>query len=224
MRSLESSHTPSDSRASDIRSAESQRRIGGFTAACVLVSNIIGSGIFTTTGFMARDLGDPVLILALWIVGALLALAGAISYSELGAALPEAGGEYVYIRRAYGPFVGFLSGWTSFTMGFGAAIAAAAVSSASYLLRVFPLDSETGIITKVLALGLVWTLTGVHVAGVGPGGFLQRLLTVLKVGSILLLVVGALVFGNGGWENLTVTDPSIDPSFGTLLVSLIFVT
>ena len=93
MRSLESSHTPSDSRARDPCSAGTRRRVGGFTAACVLVSNVIGSGIFTTTGFMARDLGDPVLILSLWVVGALLALAGAISYSELGAALPEAGGE-----------------------------------------------------------------------------------------------------------------------------------
>src|SRR5919198_449523 len=89
-----------DSRAGASRGAEGERCIGGFTAACVLVSNVIGSGIFTTTGFMARDLGDPEMILLLWILGALLALAGAFSYSELGAALPEAGGEYVYIRHA----------------------------------------------------------------------------------------------------------------------------
>jgi APA family basic amino acid/polyamine antiporter len=204
--------------------AEIRCRIGGFTAACLLVSNVIGSGIFTTTGFLARDLGDPVLILSLWIFGALLALAGALSYSELGAALPEAGGEYVYIRRSYGLFVGFLSGWTSFTIGFGAAIAAAAVSFASYFLRVFPLGSETGVVAKLLALGLIWTLTVVHVAGVGPGGLLQRLLTVLKVGAIFLLIIGALLFGNGSWENLQVMDPSMAPGFGTVLVSLIFIT
>jgi APA family basic amino acid/polyamine antiporter len=200
------------------------RSVGGFTAACVLISNVVGSGIFTTTGFMARDLGDPGLILFLWIVGAFLALAGALSYSELGAALPEAGGEYVYIRHAYGPFVAFLSGWTSFTVGFGAAIAAAAMGFAAYVLQIFPLDSETGPGAKILALGLIWALTAVHLAGVGPGGALQRLLTILKVGAIVLLVGGALVFGHGNWENLTVIDPQVTPSFGTVMVSLIFVT
>jgi APA family basic amino acid/polyamine antiporter len=108
------------------------RHIGWFTAGCVLVSTVVGSGIFTTTGFMARDLGHPGLILAVWLIGGLIALAGALAYSELGAALPVAGGEYAYLRRAYGPFVGFLSGWTSLTMGFGAAMAAGAVSFAAY--------------------------------------------------------------------------------------------
>lgn len=214
----------SDSRAYASRDEEIEHRIGGFTVACVLVSNVIGSGIFTTTGFMARDLGDPGLILLLWILGALLALAGALSYSELGAALPEAGGEYVYIRHAYGRFVGFLSGWTSFTIGFGAAIAAAAVSFASYLLQVFLLGSETDLAAKLFALGLVWVLTAVHTAGIRPGGFLQRLLTVLKVGAVLLLTGGAIVLGNGSWDNLQVTDPKAGPTWGTVLVSLIFVT
>ncbi len=120
------------------------RQVGWFTAACLLVSNIIGGGIFTTTGFLARDLGDPTLILSLWVVGALLALAGAMSYSELGAALPQAGGDYVYLRQSYGPLFGFLSGWASFTVGFGAAIAASSVSFASYFLRVMPLAEDTG--------------------------------------------------------------------------------
>ena len=83
--------------------SELPRHIGIFTAGCLLVSNVVGSGIFTTTGFMARDLGHPWLILTIWFFGALLALAGALSYSELGTALPVAGGEYAYLRRAYGP-------------------------------------------------------------------------------------------------------------------------
>ncbi|HJY83273.1 MAG TPA: amino acid permease [Candidatus Binatia bacterium] len=200
------------------------RQVNTFTAACVLISNVIGSGIFTTTGFMARDLGDPGVILVLWLVGAVLALAGALSYSELGAALPEAGGEYIYIRRAYGAFAGFLSGWTSFTIGFATAIAAAAMGFAAYLLRVLALGDETDGVATILALLLVWILTGVHVTGVGPGGFLQRLLTVLKVSAILLLVVGAFVCGNGSWENLRVVTPSVVPSFGIVFVALIFVT
>lgn len=114
------------------------RRISGFTAACVLISSVVGTGIFTTTGFMARDVGNPWLILLLWGGGALLALIGAMCYSELGAAFPFVGGDYVYIREAYHPFVAFLSGWSSFTVGFGAAIAAGAMGFAAYALQLFP--------------------------------------------------------------------------------------
>lgn len=78
------------------------QKIGWFTASCVLVSNIIGGGIFTTTGFMARDLGDPMLILLLWFIGALFALGGAMVYGELGASLPHAGRDYVYLQRPMG--------------------------------------------------------------------------------------------------------------------------
>ena len=103
--------------------------IGWFTASCLLVSNIIGGGVFTTTGLMARELGNPMFILLLWAVGGLFAVGGAMVYGELGAQLPHAGGDYVYLREAYGPLVAFLSGWTSFTIGFGAAVAASATAS-----------------------------------------------------------------------------------------------
>lgn len=204
--------------------SELPRRIGGFTAGCVLVSNVVGSGIFTTTGFMARDLGHPWLILAIWFVGALLALAGALSYSELGTALPVAGGEYAYLRRAYGPCVGFLSGWTSFTIGFSAAIAAGAMSFAAYLLQMAPFQSENSPLSTGIALTLVWVVTGFHLAGVGAGGFLQRLLTILNIGAILILVVGVLMLGKGNWTNLGRSAPDIIPGFGATMVSLIFVT
>jgi hypothetical protein len=82
-------------------SPKSARRISGFTATCVLISSVVGTGIFTTTGFMARDVGDPWIILALWGGGALLALTGAMCYSELGAAFPWVGGDYIYLREAY---------------------------------------------------------------------------------------------------------------------------
>jgi len=198
------------------------RQIGWFTASCVLVSNVVGSGIFTTTGFMARDLGHPGLILSVWLVGALIALAGALSYSELGAAFPVAGGEYVYLRRAYGPFVGFLSGWTSFTIGFSAAIAAGAVSFTAYLLQLFPLGDEGGMPSTIIALALLWSITGFHLAGVGAGGLLQRTLTVLKVGAILALISAGLIVGNGDWAHLRLTDPHPVPGIGQYVVSLIF--
>lgn len=213
----------SEPRGSAHTAVESQRRVSWFTAACVLVSNVIGGGIFTTTGFLARDLGDPGLILSLWLIGAILALAGAMSYSELGAALPRAGGDYVYLREAYGPLVGFLSGWASFTVGFGAAIAASAVSFASYALRVIPLAEDTSLVAKGLALLLLWSLTAVHAAGVGPGGWLQRLLTTTKVIAILLLILGGFMLGAGSWTNLMVRTEDAGSGLGPILVSLIFV-
>jgi APA family basic amino acid/polyamine antiporter len=198
------------------------RHIGWFTASCVLVSNVVGAGIFTTTGFMARDLGHPGLILSIWLIGALIALAGALSYSELGAAFPVAGGEYAYLRRAYGPFVGFLSGWTSFTIGFSAAIAAGAVSFTAYVLQLFPLDDEGGTQSTILALALLWSITGFHLAGVGAGGVLQRTLTVLKVGAILLLIAAGLMVGKGDWAHLRLTDTQTVPGIGQCVVALIF--
>lgn len=198
------------------------RRIGWFTASCVLVSNVVGSGIFTTTGFMARDLGHPGLILSVWLMGAVIALAGALSYSELGAAFPVAGGEYAYLRRAYGPFIGFLSGWTSFTIGFSAAIAAGAVSFAAYFLQLVPLDNEVGGQSTALALALLWSVTGFHLAGVGAGGTLQRTLTVLKVGAILLLIAAGLMVGTGDWAHFTPPDTHPVLGIGPYVLSLIF--
>lgn len=198
------------------------RRIGWFTAGCVLVGNVIGSGIFTTTGLMARDLGHPALILSVWFVGGLIALAGALSYSELGAAFPVAGGEYAYLRRAYGPFVGFLSGWTSFTIGFGAAIAAGAVSFTAYLFQLFPIGDEGGPGATGAALALLWAVTGFHLAGVGPGGRLQRTLTALNVGAILLLLTAGFAAGKGDWAHLRLIDDRAAPGIGACFVSLIF--
>ena len=197
--------------------------IGWFTATCVLVSNIVGGGIFTTTGFMARDLGDPILIISLWIVGGFLAMAAAMSYSELPAAMPRAGGDYVYLREAYGSFIGFLSGWTSFTVGFGAGIAAAAVSFSSYALRLVPLADDNSMASTTVALVLVWVMTAVHASGTGAGGRLQRVLTTTKVLAIVLLIFGGFVFGRGSWDHVAEQSPHTNPGIGPLMVALIFV-
>src|SRR3954469_6421602 len=114
------------------------RQLGFVSATALVVSNMIGTGIFTTSGFLAGQLGDPVLFLAIWVVGAVAALCGAFCYSELGINFPSSGGEYVYLTRAYGPAWGFITGWVSFFAGFSAPIAAAALAFSDYLGHFFP--------------------------------------------------------------------------------------
>ena len=197
-------------------------KISTFTAACVLVSNVIGGGIFTTTGFMARDLGDAGAILFVWAAGALLAMAGALCYGELGAALPKVGGDYVYLKRAYGPLLVFLSCWASFIVGFSAAIAAGSVSFAAYVRQLAAPGHAGGWEDAAVALALVWSLTVVHAAGIGAGGRLQRWLTVTKAGALLLLIAGAAVFGHGSWEHFAASGAPGPPPAGALVVAFIF--
>src|SRR5690348_3978371 len=109
------------------------RQLGFFSATALVISNMVGMGIFGTTGFMAGDLGSAGLILGCWAVGALFAFAGALSYSELGINFPSSGGEYVYLTHAFGPEWGFMTGWVSFFAGFSAPIAAAALAFSDYL-------------------------------------------------------------------------------------------
>src|SRR5436305_3974130 len=114
------------------------RQSGLFSAVALVISNMVGTVIFGSTGFMAADLGSASLILACWAVGALFAFAGALSYSELGINFPSSGGEYVYLTHAFGPEWGFMTGWVSFFAGFSAPIAAAALAFSDYLGYFFP--------------------------------------------------------------------------------------
>src|SRR5438132_14227354 len=119
------------------------RQLGFFSATALVISNMVGTVIFGSTGFMAGDLGSARLILACWTVGGLFALAGALSYSELGINFPSSGGEYVYLTHAFGPEWGFMTGWVSFFAGFSAPIAAAALAFSNYLGTFFPVFSSS---------------------------------------------------------------------------------
>ena len=115
-----------------------QRKLGLFPATNIVIANMIGAGIFTTSGLLMSGLHDPVLMLALWAIGGFIALCGAFSYGELGAAMPGAGGEYLFLSRLYHPIFGFLSGWVSFMVGFSAPIAASALGFSEYFSRAVP--------------------------------------------------------------------------------------
>jgi APA family basic amino acid/polyamine antiporter len=194
-----------------------QRKLGTWSATALVVSNMIGTGIFTTTGFLAGDLGQPSLVLGIWVVGALFALAGALCYSELGVNFPTSGGEYVYVTRAYGPVWGFLSGWVSFFAGFSAPIAAAALAFAGYLAFIFPSLGQAssthswhilGITwqvgpTQALAAGLVLVLTLLNCVDIVKVARVQNVLTTIKVVVIAAFVLLGLSVGAGSWTHFS---------------------
>ncbi len=209
------------------------RYIGVRSAVALVVANVIGAGIFTTTGFQAADLGHPGVIFGLWIVGGVLALCGALCYAELGAAMPGAGAEYAYLRDTYGGVFGFMSAVVSLIAGFSAPIAAAAKSMVRYATHFFPvLDGGAGFfgvtLADVAALGLVWLLIAVQLRGARAGMKVGDWLTVFKVVGLVVIIVAAFAVGRGSLSNLTevsVVYDSLSTADRTaaLATSLVFV-
>jgi APA family basic amino acid/polyamine antiporter len=215
------------------------RQLGFFSATALVISNMVGTGIFTTTGFMAADLGSAGLILACWSVGALFALAGALSYSELGINFPSSGGEYVYLTHAFGPEWGFMTGWVSFFAGFSAPIAAAALAFSDYLGFFFPALKQanarlvvgSGAFSLHLGAGqavasaLIAAFTVLNCLGVGRTAKVQNVLTSTKLIVIAGFVVIGFIAGSGSWAHFS--EPAVRTSTASLptqfIVSLLYV-
>jgi len=193
------------------------RSLGSREAAAIVVGTVIGSGIFLVPKAMVLNVGTPANVLLVWVIGGLLSLFGALTYAELAAALPHAGGEYVYLREAYGPLWSFLYGWTQFWVAKSGSIATLATAFVYYLANFFPalegvlfqielpIGPKGGPLVvshgQILAMGLILGLAAVNCFGVKLGGRLQTQLTVLKVGLILALVVVAAIWGAGSSAN-----------------------
>jgi APA family basic amino acid/polyamine antiporter len=176
---------------------------------------MIGTGIFTTTGFLAGQLGAPSLVLLSWVIGAIAAFLGAICYSELGVNLPSSGGEYVYLTRAFGPTWGFMTGWVSFFAGFSAPIAAAALAFSGYLGYFDPRFRPEN--AHVLAGSGDWTLqlgwaqaaactlvavfTILNVVGLQRAARVQNVLTALKIAVLAAFIGLAFLIGRGDSAN-----------------------
>jgi basic amino acid/polyamine antiporter, APA family len=189
-----------------------KRQLGLFPATNIVVANMVGAGIFTTSGLLMAGLHDPILMMVLWAVGGVIAICGALSYGELGAAMPEAGGEYLFLSKLYNPLFGFLSGWVSFMVGFSAPIAASALGFSAYFCRavnVLPawLD-KAGIMNpvwtgKLLAVGIILIFTFIHYRGIKYGARIQNVLTVLKVALIMTLLIAGFTSGKGDMSNFS---------------------
>ncbi|HBK33388.1 MAG TPA: amino acid permease [Porphyromonadaceae bacterium] len=160
-------------------------KIGTVTALALIIANMIGTGAFTSLGFQLKETGRPAVVLALWIVGGVVALSGAFSYAEVGTAIKKSGGEYTFLSHIYHPLAGYLSGWISLTVGFAAPIALSAMAAVAY----FPLSTGSG---KWIAVGLIFLVTLIHTRGVRSGARFQRIATLLKVTVMVTLIAVGL--------------------------------
>ena len=168
---------------------ESRRRLGLFDAAMLVVGSMVGVGIFVVPGIVAEHVGSNGAFLGVWIAWGLVALAGALCNGELGAAFPRGGGEYVYLREAYGPFAGFLSGWSSFWIGFPGSIATSAAAFARIVVELGGARSPG--LELAVALAVVLVFTAINARGIDPGRYTQNALTTL----LLIVFVALLVAG-----------------------------
>jgi APA family basic amino acid/polyamine antiporter len=193
-----------------------ERKLGLFPLTNIVIANMVGAGIFTTSGLLMADLHSPLIMLGLWLVGGLVALCGALSYGELGAAFPHAGGEYAFLSRLYHPLLGFLSGWVSFFVGFSAPIAASAIGFSEYLTRAFPGLLHPGLIPgpheaaamkKLYAILIIAAFTFLHTRGLEAGARVQNALTGLKILLIVGLVAAGFALGKGSLAHLTSAAP-----------------
>lgn len=165
------------------------------TALAIVVANMVGTGVFTSLGFQLATLQSGFALIMLWVVGGVIAVCGALSYAELGAALPRSGGEYNFLGRIYHPSAGFVSGWVSSTIGFSAPVALAAMTFGAYTTSsILPDASETvrAWVERGLAVGLIISLTLVHTRKRQTSGAFQTLFTAIKVAVILVISAAGL--------------------------------
>jgi len=217
LRESDADHTD-DSEAPGL--AAPPRRLGALTATLLVVASMIGTGVFTTTGFLVADIRSPSAVLLAWLVGGIVALCGALAYGELAAALPRNGGEYQLLSRIYHPLVGFVAGWISFVVGFSAPIAASALAFGHYLAALAP-----GVDPVVSAAVLAVALSALHALHVTLGARVQNVLTLAKVALIVLFIVGGLAKVDVGLvfagADAAFGEAAFSPAFA---VGLIFVS
>ncbi len=162
------------------------------TVTAVVIANMVGTGVFTSLGFQLLDIRSGFVLLMLWAIGGVAAVCGAMTYAELGAAMPRSGGEYNFLARIYHPAAGFVSGWVSATIGFAGPTALAAITFAAYATSALPGEPNEWL-EKALAAGLLIALTIVHATNRRNSGGLQVIFTILKVGVIVAFCAAAVI-------------------------------
>ena len=151
------------------------------TAVAIVIANMIGTGVFTSLGFQVLGIESGFAIIMLWVTGGIIALCGALTYGEIGAALPNNGGEYNYLSKLYHPAVGFLSGWVSVTVGFAAPIAGASIALGKYVSKIYP-----NVNAVILAFVVIICITLIHSLTLRVGAAFQRVFTLVKIICIVI--------------------------------------
>ncbi|HEX2632047.1 MAG TPA: amino acid permease [Bradyrhizobium sp.] len=188
-------------------------------ATAIVVADMVGVGVFTSLGFQLKDIPSGFSILLLWTTGGIVALCGALSYSELGAMFPRSSGEYNFLSRAFHPSLGFLAGWVSATVGFAAPVALAAMAFGEYGKSLLPNGSPLA-----LALAVVWLVSLVQLSGIRHSGIFQLISTILKV--VLILAFLAAGFAIGTPQPISFAPSSSDfahVTSGSFAIGLVFV-
>jgi APA family basic amino acid/polyamine antiporter len=186
----------------DHSEASLSREMRLFPTTNMVIASMVGAGIFTTSGLLMADLFNPLLLIILWVVGGVIALCGALCYGELGATIPEAGGEYIFLNRLYHPIFGFLSGWVSLFAGFSAPIAASSLGCSEYLAEAFPAWfawGDPGLLKQLLAIAIIIGFMLIHLRGIRIGSMIQNYLVVGKVLLIVVLVLLGFAIGKGSF-------------------------
>ncbi len=222
-----------------------QRLLRGLSlvdTTALVIGTVIGTGVFLKAAPMSNAVGTPMLVLLAWVAAGLLSLAGALTYAELGAMLPEAGGEYVYLRRSYGEAVAFLYGWQRFIVAGSASIATLGTGLAIFLATFLPLDTVwlqrdfnllgqtvhwTFGIKQVVAVLAIFLMTGINCLTVLVGGKVQLFLTILKVGGIAFVVCGVFfASGSANWAHLATPKDTAQwcglSAFGTAMLAALW--
>ena len=205
-----------------------KRQLGLFDSSMMVIGIVIGSGIFMTTGLMAEAIPSASLILLAWVLGGLQMLAGALTYAELGAAMPKAGGQYVFLREAYGQLPGFLFGWIAFVAYISGTNAALAIAVADHVGSFYPSLSTQNIIIdvgsfsisggQIFALSLILILSIINYLGIVFGKWIQNIFTVLKIGSILLFALTGLFISTGNHIDMSLNTTNM--SIGSILTGM----
>jgi basic amino acid/polyamine antiporter, APA family len=200
-------------------------RVSLTTAIAIAVADMIGIGVFTSLGFQVGDIPSGFALMTLWLIGGIAAMAGALCYAELAAALPRSGGEYTYMSRSLSPAAGFLAGWISITVGFAAPTALAAMAFGQYAAGVVP-----GLPALPIGLALVWVIGLVHLSGLKHSAQFQNVSTAIKIALIIGFIVAAFTLSDGAGgadgQPISFLPTAADPTYifaPAFAVSLVFV-
>ncbi len=197
------------------------KSLGLLDCTMLIMGSMIGSAIFIAPSLMAGYMPSPGLILLLWLIGGVITVLGALSYGELAASMPKAGGQYVFLREAYNPLTGFMYGWSLFFVIQVGFIAGVGVAFTKYLGVFLPVLSESNVVisagpvsvntVQIGAIAGILLLTVINIFGIRLGAMVQNIFTLSKIGGLLLLVSAAFLLGSGDWSNVTTGETAFRP-------------